>query len=71
MAPLAVSDGNCGTGFGLGFVLFGTVINRRALAQLAAAVFGVLIPGMTFLIGLGAAGDGDGTGGENGGNSTR
>jgi hypothetical protein len=62
---------NTNRGKGLGFVLFGTVINRRALAQLAAAVFGVLIPGMTFLIGLGAAGDGDGTGGENGGNSTR
>jgi hypothetical protein len=51
---------NTNRGRGLGFVLFGTVISRRALAQCLAALVGVLTPATTFLISL-APGSGDGS----------
>ena len=53
---------NTNRGKGLGFVLSGTVISRRTLAQLATALFGVLGPAMVWLIGLGASDSGDGSG---------
>jgi hypothetical protein len=51
---------NTNRGRGLGFVLFGTVISRRALAQCLAALVGVLTPATTYLISL-APGSSDGS----------